>query len=104
MSVTRLPKESRVRPVYDQIEAGSVANKLDEACKTAALVLALMTAARDVVATVKLSSTTSLIVLVETFSQSTIKLLSTITKSPLATVPQIITDGQIPEGAFSAVV
>src|SRR3989344_68636 len=104
VSATRVPKEVRVRPLNDQIEAGSVANKLDEADKTAAPVLALMTAEREDVATVRLSSTTPLIVLVETTDQSTIKLLSTITKSPLATVPQIITDGQTPEGALSAVV
>jgi len=104
VSVTRVPNEVRVRLLNDQIEAGSVANKLDEADKTAASVLAPMTAARDVVATVKLSSTTSLIVLVETNDQSTIKLLSTLTKSPLCTVPQIITDGQTPEGASVAVV
>jgi hypothetical protein len=96
VSATRVPNDVSVRLLNDQIVAG----RLDEAVS----ILAPMTAAREDVATVKLSSTTSLIVLVETTDQSTTKLLSTITKSPLSTVPQIITDGQIPEGAFSAVV
>ena len=104
VSDTRVPNDVSVRLLNDQIAEGSEVNKLDEADKTAALVLALITAAREDVATVRLASTTSLTVLVETTDQSTTKLLSTLTKSPLATVPQIITDGQIPEGAFAAVV
>lgn len=104
VSATKVPNEVKVRLLNDQIEAGSVVNRLEEAERTALLVLVLMTCAREVVATVRLSSTTVLIVLVETTDQSTIKLLSTITLSPLCTVPQIITDGQTPEMALLGVV
>src|SRR3989338_4575885 len=62
MSATNVPNELRVLLLNDQIVEG----RLDEADKTVALVLALMTVEREDVATVKLSSTTPLIVPVVT--------------------------------------
>ncbi|MFH1078161.1 MAG: hypothetical protein V1745_02680 [Patescibacteria group bacterium] len=113
VSATNVPNDVRVRPappVNDQIAEGSEANRLDDADETTASVLAftasvpaVIAEARLLVATVKLSSTTSLIVLVVRIDPSTMKLLSTLTRSPFITLPHVMKEGHTPDVAFAAV-
>jgi hypothetical protein len=103
-SATSVPKDVSVLALYDQIDAGSVANREDEAADIALLVFALTAEViPEVWVLVFAFITAERDVLAVSMVDPTEKLLSTFTKSPPGIVPHVIVAGQSPLGPIDGI-
>ena len=107
-SATMVPNEDNVRELYDQIDAGKLAKREDDAVATTLLVLALTFEASDVLAVsiaafVLLFITEDRELLAFSIVAPTVKVLSRLTKSPAMRVPQLIDAGHVPLGPATGI-